>query len=122
MFGAGISLLDRSLKKMGAKNLLIIMSDQHNKKMLGCYGHPVVRTPNLDTIAKRGTLAEDPVFNDVLDDCEAKLRQICDPKDVDRRAKAWQADLLEAAGGREAVIAGGDLGFTPAPGTNPEFE
>ena len=59
MFGAGISLLDRSLKKMGAKNLLIIMSDQHNKKMLGCYGHPVVRTPNLDTIAKRGTLFTD---------------------------------------------------------------
>ena len=66
-------------------------------------------------------LAEDPAFNDVLDDCEAKLRQICDPKDVDRRAKARQADLLEAAGGREAVIARGDLGFTPAPGTNPEF-
>ena len=66
-------------------------------------------------------LAEDPAFNDVLDDCEAKLRQICDPKDVDRRAKARQANLLEAAGGREAVIARGDLGFTPAPGTNPEF-
>ena len=27
MFGAGISLLDRSLEKLDAKNLLIIMSD-----------------------------------------------------------------------------------------------
>ena len=51
MFGAGISLLDRSLEKLDAKNLLIIMSDQHSNKMLGCYGHPMVRTPNLDALA-----------------------------------------------------------------------
>jgi choline-sulfatase len=59
MFGAGISLLDRSLEKLDAKNLLIIMSDQHSNKMLGCYGHPMVRTPNLDALAGRGTLFTD---------------------------------------------------------------
>jgi hypothetical protein len=36
---------------MRAKNLLIIMSDQHSRGMLGCYGHPVVKTPNLDGLA-----------------------------------------------------------------------
>jgi choline-sulfatase len=40
---------------MEATNLLIIMDDEHNKKMLGCYGHPVVKTPNLDRLAARGT-------------------------------------------------------------------
>jgi choline-sulfatase len=40
---------------MRANNLLIIMSDQHSRGMLGCYGHPVVKTPNLDRLAARGT-------------------------------------------------------------------
>ena len=31
------------------------MSDEHNKRVLGCYGHPQVRTPNLDALAARGT-------------------------------------------------------------------
>lgn len=35
-------------------NLLIIMSDQHNRNMLGCYGHPVVKTPHLDQLAQNG--------------------------------------------------------------------
>jgi hypothetical protein len=32
-------------------NLVIIMSDEHNPKVMGCNGHPVVKTPNLDTLA-----------------------------------------------------------------------
>ncbi|MBI4084113.1 MAG: sulfatase-like hydrolase/transferase [Candidatus Lambdaproteobacteria bacterium] len=40
---------------MTPTNLLILMSDQHNRQVLGCYGHPVVRTPNLDRLAARGT-------------------------------------------------------------------
>jgi choline-sulfatase len=40
---------------MERQNLLVIMSDQHSRKLLGCYGNPVVRTPNLDALAARGT-------------------------------------------------------------------
>ena len=36
-------------------NLVIIFSDQHSKHMLGCYGNPAVRTPNLDRLADEGT-------------------------------------------------------------------
>jgi len=36
------------------KNTIIIMTDQHNPKMLGCAGHPQVLTPNLDSLAARG--------------------------------------------------------------------
>jgi choline-sulfatase len=36
-------------------NLLFILSDEHNKRVTGCYGHPMVRTPNLDALAARGT-------------------------------------------------------------------
>ncbi|MBT6276982.1 MAG: sulfatase-like hydrolase/transferase, partial [Chromatiales bacterium] len=40
---------------MKAKNQLIIMSDEHNPAMLGCAGHPLVKTPHLDGLAARGT-------------------------------------------------------------------
>ncbi|MBT6095295.1 MAG: sulfatase-like hydrolase/transferase [Rhodospirillaceae bacterium] len=40
---------------MKPQNTLYIMSDEHNPKMLGCYGHAQVKTPNLDKLAARGT-------------------------------------------------------------------
>lgn len=39
-----------------SKNLLIIISDEHRKDAMGCAGHPIVKTPNLDRLANRGTL------------------------------------------------------------------
>jgi choline-sulfatase len=61
-------------------------------------------------------LAREPAYAQVLEECRARLYAICDPAEVDARAKRRQAELLEAAGGREAVIARGDLGFSPPPG------
>jgi choline-sulfatase len=43
---------------MNPMNLLIIMSDQHNRGMLGCYGSRIVGTPNLDELASRGAIFE----------------------------------------------------------------
>ncbi len=40
---------------MGGNNLIIIMDDEHNPKVLGCNNHPVVKTPNIDSLAQRGT-------------------------------------------------------------------
>ena len=67
-------------------------------------------------------LAGDPRYVGVLAECDARLRRICDPDDVDARAKRHQAKLLEQHGGREAVIGRGDLGFTPAPGVPATFD
>ena len=39
---------------MEPSNLLFILSDQHNRDTLGCYGHPTIQTPNLDALAARG--------------------------------------------------------------------
>lgn len=58
---------------------------------------------------------------EVLAECEAKLRAILSPEAVDARAKQRQAEQLQKYGGREAVIARGDLGFSPPPGVRPEF-
>ncbi len=35
-------------------NILFVFSDQHRHDVLGCGGHPLVRTPNLDRLADRG--------------------------------------------------------------------
>ena len=37
-------------------NFIVVMSDDQGWGDLGCYGHPVLRTPNLDKLAKEGTL------------------------------------------------------------------
>lgn len=37
------------------RNLLILLSDEHEARHMGCAGHPFARTPNLDVLAARGT-------------------------------------------------------------------
>ncbi|WP_375267343.1 sulfatase [Planktotalea sp.] len=35
-------------------NFVLFITDQHRADYLGCYGHPVVQTPNIDSMAKNG--------------------------------------------------------------------
>lgn len=35
-------------------NFLMIMTDQHRADYLGCTGHPILKTPNIDSIARNG--------------------------------------------------------------------
>ena len=48
---------------MQPRNLLFIMSDEHSKRVLGCHGHPMIRTPNLDRLAARGVRFADAYCN-----------------------------------------------------------
>lgn len=66
-------------------------------------------------------LAGDPAHAGTLKTCEDRLRAMLDPEAVDAKAKKRQAEQLEKYGGREAVIARGDLGFSPPPGIAAEF-
>ncbi|MED5278503.1 MAG: sulfatase-like hydrolase/transferase, partial [Verrucomicrobiota bacterium] len=38
-------------------NVLVIQTDEHHFKTLGCYGGKIVSTPNIDWIAKNGAIA-----------------------------------------------------------------
>jgi len=40
---------------MRKPNFLVFVTDQQRADWLGCYGHPVVKTPNIDALAARGT-------------------------------------------------------------------
>jgi choline-sulfatase len=47
-------------------NVLVITSDEHNSKIMGCAGNPTIRTPSLDRLAREGTrftcaYAADPI-------------------------------------------------------------
>ncbi|MSP48341.1 MAG: sulfatase [Alphaproteobacteria bacterium] len=44
-------------------NLLVIMSDEHSRRVLGCYGNRLIKTPNLDALAARGTRFTDAYCN-----------------------------------------------------------
>ena len=48
---------------MKPKNLLFIMSDEHNKHVLGCAGHTMIKTPHLDRLASRGVRFTDAYCN-----------------------------------------------------------
>jgi len=39
-----------------SKNLIFFQSDNHSRLYLGCYGNPIVKTPNLDKLAARGVI------------------------------------------------------------------
>ena len=43
---------------MKVKNILFIMADQLRWDYLSCYGHPHLKTPHLDNLAKKGVMFE----------------------------------------------------------------
>jgi len=48
---------------MTPSNTLFILSDEHSRRVLGCYGHEMIRTPHLDALAARGVLFADAYTN-----------------------------------------------------------
>ncbi|HWA98471.1 MAG TPA: sulfatase, partial [Pirellulales bacterium] len=44
-----------ALVEAARKNVLLLISDNHTRSDMGCYGHPDIRTPNLDRLAAGGT-------------------------------------------------------------------
>lgn len=54
--GLTFSKTKSNLSKKKKPNVLILFSDQHNKKVMGYEGHPDVITPNLDKLANEGVV------------------------------------------------------------------
>lgn len=70
---------------------------------------------------ERKDLGTDPAHKAVAKDCEALLRGMLDPEDVDRRAKKRQQELVDAHGGYDKVKKIGGFGYSPPPGYKAEF-
>lgn len=84
------------------------------------YVHFVGLKPQLfDVVAdplETRDLAGDADYGRALADCEARLREICDPEAVDRLAFADQAATIARHGGVDAVLKRGTFGHSPVPG------
>jgi choline-sulfatase len=68
-------------------------------------------------------LAADPAHAATVARLDAALRAMlgADPAAVDARVKARQAELLALNGGKEVVLARGDIPFSPPPGVKPAW-
>ena len=44
-------------------NVLLIVSDEHNREFAGCYGNTLVKTPHIDALASRGVVFESAYCN-----------------------------------------------------------
>ena len=66
VFAAALQFNTLGAEPQGRPNILVIMSDEHNASVLGCYGNNVIRTPNLDGLASRGVVFESCYCNSPL--------------------------------------------------------
>ena len=89
------------------------------------YVHYVEMPPQLFDIdadpQETRDLAREAGYRGLVTDCEAELRRVVDPDAADALAKADQRARIEAFGGREAILARGSFGYSPAPGTQPVY-
>jgi choline-sulfatase len=53
-------------KAAGKPNIIVIMSDEHNAAVTGCYGNDIVHTANLDELSRRGVTFESCYCNSPL--------------------------------------------------------
>lgn len=105
---------------MGSRSGFYMIRDQRFK-YVHYVDHPAQLFDLENDPQELNDLAADPNHLPDIARLRARLQEICNPDDTDRRAKIRQAEQLGRAGGREAVIARGDLGFSPPPGDLPRF-
>jgi len=99
---------------MTPANLLFILSDEHSRRVLGCYGHGMIRTPHLDRLAAGGVRFSDAYCNSPI--CVPSRAALATGRHVhqirfwdngipyDGSVPSWHHRLREA--GHEAVAIG----------------
>jgi choline-sulfatase len=111
------------------QNLLVIVSDEHAARAMGCAGHPFQRTPNLDALAARGTRFTSAICPSPIcvpsraalatgRELHAMGRHFDNADPYDGTIRSWHHALREA--GRE-VVSIGKLHFRGLPGDDHGF-
>lgn len=95
------------------RHVLILLSDEQDARVLGCAGHPWVRTPNLDALAARGTRFTNALTpSPICVPARASLatgRWVHDigywdnAQGYDGRVRGWGHELLEAGRRVESI-------------------
>jgi len=107
-------------------NIVFVCSDQHGGQVMGCNGHPVVRTPNMDRLAARGVHYRNAYCGSPV--CvpgraslmtgrfASDVDSYCNSTPFDGRARTW-ATYLKDAGyhcwgtGKLDLVGGRDYGL-----------
>jgi len=110
---------------MTPTNTIVILSDEHNRDVAGCYGDPLAKTPNLDALASEGVLFMNAYTNSPV--CVPARASFATGRYVhqigawdsvsphDGSVAGWGADLIDA--GHE-VISIGKLHFRSSKDSN----
>ncbi|MDP6174612.1 MAG: sulfatase-like hydrolase/transferase, partial [Rhodospirillales bacterium] len=102
------------------KNILFIMADQLRADYLGCYGHPHMRTPVIDALAKRGVMFSRAYCQSPV--CVPSRMSFYTGRYVFSHGSTWNdvpvklseltlGDYLTPLGSRVAIV--GEIHFTP---------
>jgi len=95
------------------RNILFIMTDQHNVHALGCYGSREVKTPNMDRLARQGALFEQafcqtgqccPARYSIWTGRYARTHGLYYNGQLENRNEDTVADILRRKGYRTATI------------------
>ncbi len=65
---------------MSKPNILMIMADQLSSQWLGCYGHPVIKSPNVDQLARDGVTFDSAYCNSPI--CAPSRASMCTGRHV----------------------------------------
>ena len=58
--------LFRAAKGQKKPNILLIMTDEHNQRVSGCYGNTIIKTPNIDSLSEQGVTFDSHYCNSPL--------------------------------------------------------
>ena len=51
-----VVLMHSYAQQAGKPNIVFIVSDDHGREAVGCYGNKIIKTPNIDALAKEGIM------------------------------------------------------------------
>ena len=97
-----------------------MLRDSRYKYVYHAGGYPPQLFDMRNDPLEQRDLGQDPIFRETVSGFESRLREILDPEEVDRLAKADQQSRLRARGGVEKILRQGlKINFSPTP---PEFQ
>lgn len=65
---------NRQVRQKPLQNVIVLIGDDHSARAVGCYGNDIIRTPNIDQLARQGILFENAYSNAPV--CSASRQSI----------------------------------------------
>ncbi len=109
----GHSAMPRPAALAGRPNIVVIMADDHGRQAISCYGSTLVRTPNIDRLAREGMRFGNAMANNSI--CSpsratmltGKYNHLCGVRKLDDHFDGTQQTfpkLLQQAGYQTAIV------------------